>query len=268
MTARTRDLRLTVVIGLLGVAFTCATAGAAPVAGQILWERRDGPFYSRSVLWSRSELTEENLRILYGEVSQELKDKNGWTVDVFVDREDATRENHGKLATEGDYDWWLDLYNQFGRKPLPMAEISRCGEDGVLRFRDEAGNSKEVILAGKNFLRLRLKGVAFEILKTNYHPLPPQTEPSPGDEAMVSVYVRAESFPSADLARAFSRLIQRRFRQKRVTVAIRTDAYFLTDGAFPIMYRFDSPGSPPSRGAYEKSRTMYCFCDVPGIQCR
>jgi hypothetical protein len=227
-----------------------------------------GPFYSRSVLWNASDLTEENLRLFYRELSREFKERNGWTVDVFVDQEDATRETYGKLKTGGDYDWWLDLYNQFGRALRPMAEISRNMGDGVVRLRDQAGNSSETVLAGENFLHVRVENVDFEVLKIYYSPLPPQTASNPGDEAMISIYVRASSFPSADLARQFSHLMQVRFQQKRIMVALRSDSYFITDGAFPIMYRFDRQGLPPSRPAYETSPTMYCFCDVPGIQCR
>jgi hypothetical protein len=256
----------------LGFAFALLSllgaAASAHATGRTLWERSDGPFSSRAILWSGSDLTEKNLRLLYGELSQELRDKRAWTADVFVDEGDATREIHGKLKTGGDYGWWLDLYNQFGRRLLPMAEISRYGENGVLRLRDQTGDLKEMTLAGENFLRVGLQGVDFEILKTYFHPLPPQEESSPGDESMISIYVRASTFPTADLAREFSRLMQARFQQKRVTVAFRTDAFFLTDSGFPIVYRFDPPALPPSRETYQKSRTMYCFCDVPGIQCR
>src|SRR5262249_13476458 len=204
----------------------------------------------------------------YGELSQELKDKSAWMVDVFVDREDATRESHGKLKTEGNYDWWLHLYNDFGRNPQPMAELSVYKENAILRLRDQTGKSKAVVLAGDNFLHVRLQSVDFEILKTYYHPLPPQTESIRGDEAMISIYVRSSSLPSVELAREFSRLMQARFEQKRIMVAFSTDAYFLTDGAFPIAYRFNPPGIPRSRAAYGASHTIYCFCDIPGIACR
>ncbi len=270
MTAKTRHPRFGMVVRLLCLVGAAASMPAtpAPVAGQTLWERSDGPFYTRLILWKGSDLTEEKLRLLYVELSQELKDYSAWTVEVFLDQEDATRESHGKLKTEGDYDWWLQLYNEFGRNPLPMAEISTYRENGVLRLRDRRGNSKEIVFAGKNFLRARIQGTDFEILKTYYHPLPPQTESSPGDEAMISIYVRSLSSPSIELAGKFSRLMQARFQQKRIMVAFRTDAYFLTDGGFPIVYRFDRPGTPPSREAYGRSRTIYCFCDIPGIQCR
>jgi hypothetical protein len=47
-------------------------------------------------LWSRSDLIEENLRLVYGDLSPELNDTRGWTVDIFVEQGDATREMHGK----------------------------------------------------------------------------------------------------------------------------------------------------------------------------
>jgi hypothetical protein len=187
---------------------------------------------------------------------------------VFIDKDDATRELHGKLATEKGYGWWLELYNRFGHGLLPMAEMCRFGDNGALRFRDSSGTSSEIVLSGANPLRVDLKNIRFEVLKTYIGPLPPHTEPRPGDGAMISVYVRASSFPLADQARAFSLLMRRRFRQKRITVKFRTDAYFLTDNVFPILYRFDPPGTPPTREQYERSKTMYCFCDRRGIPCR
>ena len=151
---------------------------------------------------------------------------------------------------------------------LPMAEISKLDDNGVLRLRNSSGASSEILLSGDNFLHTQVRNIDFEILETYYHPLPPHVESSPGDEAMISVYVRASSFPSTKQATAFSLLMQERFHQNRIIVGFRTDAYFLTDGAFPILYRFDPQGTPPSHAEYEQSKTMYCFCDQPEIQCR
>jgi len=236
--------------------------------GSTLWEYQLGPFYSRSVLWNAPDLTEPNLRTFYQQLSQELRNNRSWTVSVFVDRADAGRESAGLMGTEADYDRWLRLYNEFGRNLFPMAEILAYGNNAVLRLRNGAGVCTEVVLSGDNFLRVKSGGMDFEILEIYFHPLPPSTEPSPGDEAMVTIFVRASAFPDESRAREFSLLMQSRFQQKRVTVAFRADAFFLTDGMFPIMYRFDSTATTPGRDAYQKSKTMYCFCDVPGIPCR
>jgi hypothetical protein len=62
--------------------------------------------------------------------------------------------------------------------------------------------------------------------------------------------------------------MQKRFQLKRIVVALRADAYFLTDDMFPVVYRFDAKPMPPSREQYEQMKTMYCVSDRPGIQCR
>jgi hypothetical protein len=243
-------------------------ASPSPVLGQTLWEGRTGPFCSRSFLWRAAELTEPNLRSLYQRLSRELDGNRAWTADVFVDRDDAAREVSGKMVTEKGYEWWLDLYNKFWRKLLPMAEILSQGKNGVLRLRDGTGICSETLLSGDNFLRANADHVKFEILKIYYRGLPPHTKPSPGDEAVISIYVRASSYPSAEQAREFSRLTQSRFQQRRIRLIFRADAYFLADLEFPVMYRFDPAATPPSREEYEHSKTMYCFCDQPGIPCR
>ena len=248
---------------------TALVAGAlsCPAQDSTLLQGSVGPFYGRAVLWDATNLTEQNLRSYHKQLSRELKPYRAWTVMVFIDKGDATRELYGKLRTEETYDWWLELYNQFGRKLLPMAELLTYEDNAVLRMRDAAGTCSETVLAGENFLRVRQNDIDFKILETYFTGLPPHTAATSGDEAMIWVYVRSSSFPNENQARDFSSLMQKRFRQKRVIVTIRTDSYFLMDGRFPIMYRFDKEGAPPSREQYEHSKTMYCFCERPRIQC-
>jgi hypothetical protein len=255
---------LVVGIGMIAI---LPVRSAVP-SGRVLWARSDGPFSSRALLWDSKDLKESDLRLLYGTLSAELKGKSAWAVSVFVDEADAARELHGKLGTEVDYDRWFELYTKYGLRLLPMAEIFAFGEDAVLRLRNGAGVSSETVLSGKNLLYVDLDGTEFNILKIYYHPLPPHTESASGDEAMISIYVRASGFPTVAQAQNFSRLMQTRFHQKRIVVAFRTDSYFLTDSSFPIVYRFDSSAVPPSRRQYESSKTLYCFCDRPEIPCR
>ena len=244
------------------------TATSSPGFGRTLWEAKVGPFYSRVVLLDAADLTEANLRVFYQGLSQELKDNRAWTVSVFVDQRDAEREVSGKMRTDPSYDWWLDLYEKFGRNPLPMAEIYSYDGNGVLRLRDRSGACIESVLSGDNFLRVRLGPTDFEILKVYYRALPPHTDPVSGDEATVSIYVRTSTAPGTEQGREFSRLMQKRFQQKRIVVALRADAYFITDNIFPVVYRFDPNPTPPSSEQYEQRKTMYCVCDRPAIQCR
>jgi|SRR5271157_1195244 len=244
-------------------------AGFCGAQDSSLWEWKTGPFYSRGVLWDIKRLAEPNLRSFYQRMSRELEDYRFWTVGVFTDRDDGMREVSGKLkADELGYDWWVGLYNKFGRKVLPAAEVLGYQGNAVLRLRDSSGTCSEIVLAGDNFLRVHLGGLEFEILKTYYAPLPPHVEPSPGDEAMVFTYVRASSFPNTDQAREFSQLVLHRVQEKRVVVLFRTDDFFIDDNRFPIVYRFDPTTPPPSREQYRQSKTMYCFGDRPGILCR
>lgn len=147
--------------------------------------------------------------------------------------------------------------------------IMAQGKDAVSRLRDSGGDCTEIVLSGSNWLRSRVSRVGFEILETYYSPLPPIAEqPSPSDEAMVDICVRASPLPTAAQAREFSSLMRSRFQQLRLTIIIRQDAYFLTDEAFPIVYQFDKTPSPPTREQYRESTTIYCSCDRPGIECR
>jgi hypothetical protein len=231
---------------------------------QTLWNWKAGPFLHRIVVWDVADLTEPKLRSYYQRLSRDLKRYGAWTVDVFVDRDDAAREVSGKMLTDKDYDWWLDLYNKFGRKLLPMAEISGFRADAVLRLRDRNGNCSETVLSGDNFPRASVGDVKFEILETLYRWLPPHTKPRPGDDAMIDVYVRASSYPSVEQARTFSRLMQNRLQEKQIILMFRTDAFFIDDAFFPIMYRFDPAATPPTKEAYEHSKIMAC---EPEIRC-
>jgi len=235
---------------------------------QTLWNWRAGPFCRRVVIWDAADLTEPKLQAFYQRLSSDMKRNRAWTVDVFVNRDDAAHEVSGKMVTDKGYDWWLDLYNKFGRTVFPMAEISGYGANAVLRLRDGHGVCSETVLSGHNFLRISMDNVEFEILQAYYRFLPPNTKPVPGDEAMITVYVRSSIFPSVGQAREFTRLMQERFQEKRIIVTFRIDAFFIDDPDFPVVYPFDPPATPPSKEEYEHSKTMYCFSDQPGIQCR
>jgi hypothetical protein len=81
-----------------------------------------------------------------------------------------------------------------------MAVILGYQENAVLRRRDRSGACSETVLAGDELLRVHVDSVEFEILEAYYRSLSPHTESSHGDEAMISIYVRASSFPSVDQA--------------------------------------------------------------------
>jgi len=133
--------------------------------GATIWERRDGPFFSRAVLWDPVDFSEENLRSFSGELAQEMKGNLAWDVGVFVDRSDLTRELYGKMVTDQGYEWWQKLYIKFGQSLLPMAEFFGYENNIVMRLRDNAGNCSEVTLQGHDFLRVNRDGIEFEILK-------------------------------------------------------------------------------------------------------
>ena len=268
-------MRLSHRVPLLSIAGAAVIvlASVRIAGGSTIWQRTDGPFFSQALLWKPASLTDENLRALYRRLAPAMRPRRAWLVEVFVDAADAQRELHGKLTTEGTYQRWLRLYSAFGRKPLAMAELFGYANNAVLRLRDAAGICSEVVLAGNNFLRIESGGVRFEILHIYYHPLPPDVAPSPGDEAMISVYVRASQPPDLDRAEELSTLLQRRLRQKRVDVSIRTDSFFISDDSFPVVYRFDELSRPPTEREYASSQTVSCmpritgFLAVGGIRC-
>ncbi|HEY7393178.1 MAG TPA: hypothetical protein VH640_31950, partial [Bryobacteraceae bacterium] len=227
---RALNASLLVALGIIGA----LPLPSAP-AGRILWERPNGPSYSRVLLYEPSDLTQPNMRSLYKVLSRELGGKVFWTVSVFTEEGDATREIYGKMTTEVDYDRWLGLYNKYGRNLLPMAQISAYKDNAVLRFRDSKGISTETVLSGNNFLRVHLDNLECEILETYFHDLPPHTKPSQSDEAMVSIYVRTSRYPGTAEARKFSQVMQARIQQKRIIISFRTDSYFLVESGFPII---------------------------------
>jgi len=149
-----------------------------------------------------------------------------------------------------------------------MAEYYGYGDSAVLRVRDIAGACTETLLAGTNFLHLAADSISYDILQVYYHPLPPIVTASPGDEAMVSVWVRASRLPTERESREVSRVLQTRFQQRRVDVAFRADSYFISDDSFPIVYRFDPQPRPPSKEVFQRSKQVRCFADEPGIRCR
>lgn len=274
MTVITRRCALSAMIigiGSMAAALAWAPQSVRRLTESLLWEQATGPFYSRAVLWDATAINEPRLRSYYQRIRGDLTTRHGWTVRVFSDQSDATRELYGKMVAESDYDWWLKLYNQFGRDMLPMAEIAGYGDNAVLRLRDASGKLSEAVLSGRNFLHVTLGGLRFEILKLAFDPPAPVDERGTGNRAVVRVYARFSQVEQATRPgslESFGKYAQGLFGQEQTVVALRRDAFFITDNRFPIVYRFDELSRPPSREEYDRSSTVYCFCDEDGVVCR
>lgn len=78
--------------------------------GRVFWERKDGPFYTRYEIWHSVDLTPSNIRSFYRRLAPEMSGYRAWTVKVFADEPEATRDLYGRFATEVDYSRWSQLY--------------------------------------------------------------------------------------------------------------------------------------------------------------
>jgi len=111
---------VTIALGIGGMTaiFSIPSAEGA-VSDSPFWERADGPFLSRAIVWRPADFNATNLRAFYAQLAPRMKSKRAWLVEIFADRDDGDRELHGKVATEGSYERWLGLYKSMAGTSCP-----------------------------------------------------------------------------------------------------------------------------------------------------
>lgn len=233
--------------------------GFCQAAPETLWEQHSGPYLTRYMLWAPHDITEANVREYYRNIRSEIGDERAWTVRIFADRDDANRDLYGKLRTEEDYEWWKQLYDRYGRTLAPAAEL--VGRKGrvSMRIRFATGHCKEVTLEGTSLLHFGDGDYSYELLRVAFRPLPPGQTPVETAGAEITVWIRARRLPNSDRAQLFRARLVDLFGSSRLTVVFRSDAWFLLDGGFPIVYRFDEKPVPPTKEQFQAGPTRYCM---------
>jgi hypothetical protein len=174
----------------------------------------------------------------------------------FTDEADCARTESGKGASDVSFESWRVLYEKYGRNPLPAADLTvvrdASDEDvAIVRYRsgDEV-RQEAMTLDGKeapNPLLILKGGAKFEVLAL-----------IPDTDGTVSAYVKVSNttanlegigFPIATkLAWMLS---------SKVEMYLRTDSWFISDSAFPIVFRFEAPSLPPTESEYNASPTLH-----------
>lgn len=245
-----------------------ATAGQAP---RIVLDERDTKVAERAVLISPDEFSPRRVEAISRDFLKAEQDKFAIRkLSIFVDEHDARRTVFGKSTTDVTYAGWRQDYEAYGKEALPMAQTIAIRGDAVLRWRDAGGRIGRKVLAGSDPLLIRLQGHTFEILELAMWKLRPYVFPQPTDPMWVSAAVQTPP-TSLSRLRAFAALLLKRFERSEMSISFRNDTWFLTNEAFPVVYRFGQALNPPTEREYRRAFSGHCYirggrtsCDVRG----
>ena len=87
------------------------------------------------------------------------------------------------------------------------------------------------------------------------------------DHVCVDCYLETTVLPSLRHARLVANAVKAAVGQRHVTVAIRTDSWFVEDSFFRLWYLFEPTALFPSHAEYVARGEIYCNGDVAGIDC-
>lgn len=187
-------------------------------------------------------------------------------LSIFVRGQDrwwATGIGH----TEITYAKWEYYYRNYASEPLPMAEAIAIGDSAVLRFRDENDKVERVVLSGADPLVLDVEGTRFEILHLRFRTVPKVRLGQEVEPLGARFFIRTDGKLTNELGIKATRILADRVRLQNVIADFRNDAWFITDGSFPLVYPFEPWATPPSFEDYYRSVSMLCEIEPERISC-
>jgi hypothetical protein len=232
MTVRTTSIAS---IALGSIILAAILQGFTEVRSEVLFSNREGGIAYTALISARPLTATGNASALsrFRKPSDTVSQ-----LQVFSNRTLAAAILNGKGATDLDEQQWYSRYLEYAARHLTgdVAEVLRVGNDVAARFVVK-GKSYKKILAGGDPYRCESMIPGCEIIWITVGRIPPGDE-GPGVAPMIYLFVKTTSPVTATEAQLISRNLQARFITNFLVVAFRTDEWFVTDLAFPIMYPF------------------------------
>jgi len=238
---------------------------AAPGAKvEVLWEQVAGGVRTKGLL---GEMSEGEFRRLALEFLGPEKVTVGQVV-LYGSKEDEEKAA-GKPGTDVSYEWWRTLLRRHGLGCPEMREAIQIGPAIVERSVDRKCRTKRVILLGeKDPLVRRIDGAEVEILHIVFQSLAKGKKIWGRKVMRLQFYARTRSTVSTDLARKLLWEMRELSGMPELTVALRNDAWFIEDSAFPIIYPFDGPVRRiPTKQEYQVSEAGCVWFDPGPVSC-
>ena len=246
-----------------------AAAGLSAATPYETFERwSSGPLSTVSIVVNPGDMTVPSVREIYSDLYPgPLENGNFRQLSVFVNSDDAFRELRGKGGVDYGYSWWRQLYERYGRHPLPKAEVTAFGGSSVLRIRSADGTVKRVVLSGHDFFTIVRGATTYQILEICASILPLQARPKPHDWGVLNFYIQSSTIPSKHEAEALTRELVHISGEAQISTQFQADTFFADSGRFPIVYRFGPTAPPPPEREFGIPKSSGCTSDETRVYC-
>jgi hypothetical protein len=155
-------------------------------------------------------------------------------------------------GTGASFDAWLGIYRQASESRRDFAEMIAIGEDCVLRIHHSNGIISRQVIRGVDPLFLAINQDKFELLHFQFSFTP---ESQVGH---VAIYLRALGAVQESEGQTALRALRKRLGGISVSIAIRSDGWFVYQAGYPYLNLFNQDSDPPTQESYDKTRTMVC----------
>jgi len=188
-------------------------------------------------------------------------------VEVFTDRQEAISGNC-KCSTDVTYVLWRSLFRDYESHIIPSAELLMIDGSAAMRVREASGRVVTKILQGSDPYLLKLTGSELEILHMAVVPAEDSFQNQAGKTS-----VRLDFFllASAPFDESTAGTATQRLREatgiEEITLAIRSDPWFIVEDTFPVAPRYVTDLRPPTKEQYEEAPQYTCVADAKHINC-
>jgi hypothetical protein len=170
-------------------------------------------------------------------------------------------------ATHTSYQSWYPEFVDQRALVGPAAELITVAGRATLRIQDRSRSVSSIVLGSGDALRFVADGQTFNLLDFSGRKLAPVEKVAPEGEIFEFYFYSASAF-TKDSAKTLTKKIMSELGLTGVTVAVRSDAWFIEDPTFPIYYRFSPGGDPPTVEAYRSGRQVACVAgNSSNIRC-
>jgi hypothetical protein len=148
-----------------------------------------------------------------------------------------------------------------------VKEAVKIGANIVVRtVGQDCQRTQRVLQGGADPLRVKIDGENVDLLGVELGPLT-----SAAQEQRITWHVYARTRPpiTAELAKALTSRLIRLAGEDTISVALRPDAWFVTECGFPAVYPFEDRGRVPALGELAAAQSAVCsnFTTTGKIQC-
>ena len=170
------------------------------------------------------------------------------------------------VACEGG----VRMYNErvATKRVGPIAEITSLGGSAVLRWRGVDGRIGKKVLHGEDPMRMQVGGSEVELLHVVGVEAKPRFRDPPEELYRIHYFARTRDQPSLELARAAAHELSTRVGLRMISVELAEDHWFLDYSLFPIVYRYETVGEPPSCEEYSGGLRARCSFWDGELRCR